>query len=596
MSVFTGILIVILNTIQMKKISIFISALLIIATSCQDDFLDRDPLGELSPNTFFSSEKDLRLYLNSLYGSMVPGARSIYMESVDNIVKSTVSDELTGQRVVPTSGGGWYWGDLRKINYFLANYKNNGLDEDAASPYIGEARFFRAWFYFEKVKRFGDVPWYSKPIETNEEELLLKARDPRTLVMDSVMADLDYAIEHMTSKASIDKATRWTALALKSRVALYEGTFRKYHPEFNLPNADKFLEESVEASAELINQGPYSIYMGDPDKVYLELFASMDAIKDEVILARKYDGELAVYHNVNSYARQGAEKPGLEKTFVNSYLMKDGSRFTDQPDYQTMEFYEETQNRDPRLSQTIRTPGYSRIGEDNESLPHFGQSITGYQLAKFVSGIENDAYNRSHNDIPIFRYAEVLLNYAEAKAELGTLTQGDLDISINVLRDRVDMPHLDLAAANANPDQYLMNKYTHVSGNNAGVLLEIIRERGIELVMEGFRWDDIIRWKEGNILTRQFYGMYFPGVGEYDLNGDGATDVVIYEGDQPANQGLQYLKLGSDIELENGANGGRVLITPHITKKWDESKDYLYPLPIQEMELNPNLDQNPNWE
>lgn len=578
----------------MKKITIFLSAIIIFATSCQDDFLERYPLGELSPNTFFSSEKDFRLYLNSLYGSMVPRAQSIYMESVDNIVKSTVSDELTGQRVVPTSGGGWSWGDLRKINYFLANYNNNGVNPTIAQPYVGEARFFRAWFYFEKVKRFGDVPWYSEPIETNDDDLLYKGRDPRTLVMDSVMADLDYAIAHMTAKPSIDKATKWTALALKSRVGLFEGTFRKYHPEFNLPNADRFLQESVEASAQLINEGPYAIQMGDPDKVYLDLFASLDANKKEFILARKYDADLAVYHNVNSYARQG-DKAGLEKTFVNSYLMKDGSRFTDQLFYETMEFYEETQDRDPRLAQTIRTPGYKRIGEDNVSLPHFGQSVTGYQLAKFVSGIENDAYGRSHNDIPIFRYAEVLLNYAEAKAELGTLTQADLDQSINVLRERVDMPDLNMSEANADPDPYLMQKYTHVSGNNAGVLLEIIRERGIELVMEGFRWDDILRWKEGNILTRQFYGMYFPGVGEYDLDGDGAVDVVIYEGDKPANEGLQYLKLGADIELEDGANGGRVLVSPHIFKKWDESKDYLYPLPIQEMELNPNLTQNPNW-
>lgn len=577
----------------MKRISILLSALIIFATSCQDDFLDRDPLADISPNTFFSSEKDLRLYLNSLYESMVPSGPSIYMESIDLIVKSVVAEELTGRRVVPTSGGGWEWEDLRKINYFLVNYNRKNLDPDITRPYVGEARFFRAWFYFEKVKRFGDVPWYSRPIEAYDEELQ-KKRDSRTLVMDSVMADLKYAIAHMDARPSVDKATKWTALALMSRVGLFEGTFRKYHQEFNLPDADKFLKESAAASAQLIEEGPYSIFMGDPNKAYLELFASLDAIKEEVILARKYSAEITVYHNVNSYTRQG-DLAGLEKTFVNSYLMKDGSRFTDIPNYNEIEFFEETQNRDPRLSQTIRTPGYTRIGENKPQVPNFGQSVTGYQLVKFVTGVENDAYGRSHNDIPIFRYAEVLLNHAEAKAELGTLTQDDLDQSINVLRKRVDMPYLSLAEANANPDPYLMEKYTHLSGSNTGVLLEIIRERGVELVMEGFRWDDLLRWKEGNILTRQFYGMYFPGLGEYDLDKDGTIDVVIYKGDKPTDKGVQYLELGENIYLENGDNGGRILVTPHITKTWNESRDYLYPIPLQELELNPNLTQNPGW-
>ncbi|MDF9798910.1 hypothetical protein OKW21_004173 [Catalinimonas alkaloidigena] len=578
----------------MKQISILLLVFIILTSSCQEDFLDREPLGEVSPNSFFTSEKDLRLYLNSLYDGIVPTGSSIYTESVDNIVKSTVSEELTGRRIVPTSGGGWNWNNLRKINYFLTNYDRQGLSEEITRPYVGEARFFRAWFYFKKVKRFGDVPWYAEPLSVNDEELLTKARDSRTLVMDSVLADINFAVEHMTTNPSVDKATKWTALALKSRICLFEGTFRKYHPEFDLSDAEKFLQESADASAQLISESPYRIYMGEPEEVYLDLFASMDAIEDEVILARKYSAELAVYHNVNSYARQG-DKAGLEKSFVNTYLMKNGSRFTDLPDFAQMEFYEETQNRDPRLAQTIRTPGYTRIGENEPVLPQFGQSITGYQLAKFVTGVENDPYDRSHNDIPVFRYAEVLLNYAEAKAELGTLTQDDLDLSLNLLRARVDMPFLNLADANNNPDPYLMDMYTHLSGKNTGVLLEIIRERGIELVMEGFRWDDLLRWKEGKLLTRQFYGMYFPGLGEYDLDHDGTIDVVLYEGDQPADQNLQYLKLGSDIELENGANGGRVLINPHISKTWDETKDYFYPIPIQEIELNPELVQNPNW-
>src|SRR5690606_40158041 len=118
----------------------------------------------------------------------------------------------------------------------------------------------------------------------------------------------------------------------------------------------------------------------------------------------------------------------------------------------------------------------------------------------------------------------------------------------------------------------------------------------IELVMESFRWDDILRWKEGQLLTRQFKGMYFPGVGQYDLDGDAKIDVILYEGTKPAApSGVQVLKIGGEILLENGASGGNILINPHISKTFDEKKDYFYPLPIQELELNENLVQNPGW-
>ena len=152
-----------------------------------------------------------------------------------------------------------------------------------------------------------------------------------------------------------------------------------------------------------------------------------------------------------------------------------------------------------------------------------------------------------------------------------------------------------MAKANAKPDPYLADQYTRVSGSNAGVLLEIRRERRIELVMENFlRWDDIIRWKEGQLLTRQFKGMYFPGTGSYDLDRNGTVDLVIYEGTKPAVK-AQLLKLGSEIILENGAKGGNILINSHIKKKFNEGRDYLYPIPKQELLLNPQLTQNPNW-
>ena len=191
---------------------------------------------------------------------------------------------------------------------------------------------------------------------------------------------------------------------------------------------------------------------------------------------------------------------------------------------------------------------------------------------------------------------EVVLNFAEAKAELGTLTQQDLDKSINLLRERVDMPALSLETANGNPDPFMAAQYLSVNGNNQGAILEIRRERRIELYMEKFRWDDIVRWKAGRTLTQPIRGLYFPGAGEYDLTGDGQINVVLYSGDRPANpiSGIQYYQLDSDFYLD--ANG---LIDPHPdfnNRTFDENKDYLYPIPRIELQLNPNLEQNPGWQ
>jgi len=575
-----------------KKYSLFGLIIgLIFFASCEMNNL---PLDSISPNTFFNTENDLRLYTNSFY-NMLPSAEGVYNEKIDNVVSSDLADELRGTRIVPTSGGGWTWTELRNINYFLAN-SGKCTDAKAVAKYNGTARFFRAYFYFNMVQRFGDVPWYSQTIETDNNELLTKARDPRVLVMDSVLADINYAISKLTTDKKVNDVTKWTALALKSRICLYEGTFRKYHPEYNLPDADKFLDEAIAASDELMKTGPYKIYKDKAETAYQKLFATMDANTDEIILARDFSDALQVYHNLNYYTMTASYgRPGLEKKLVNSYLMKDGSRFTDIAGYDKMEFYDETRNRDPRLSQTIRTPGYTRIGETTTLVQEFGATVTGYQLIKFVAESKWDTYSKSANDMPIFRYAEVLLNFAEAKAERGTLTQADLDRSIKLIRDRVAMPNINFALANSNPDPYQSEMNTQLKGDNKGVILEIRRERRIELVMESFRWDDIIRWKEGSILTKQFKGMYFPGLGSFDLDKDGKPDIVIYEGTKPATTNVQLLKLNVDITLENGNKGGNVLINSNITKKFDENKDYLYPIPISERLLNPNLTQNPGW-
>lgn len=584
----------------MKKIDnkFFIFILALFVLGCNDDFLERYPTDSVAPPTFFQSENDFIAYTNLFY-SYLPGGADIYGESADNIVKSSIDREVSGTRLVPTTDSKWEWHELRNINFMLNNENvKNYSDAGVRDKYVGLAKFFRAYFYFEKVRWYGDVPWYSDVITTSDEENLFKARDPRTLVMDSVLADIDFAIEHLDEAPDVERVTKWTALALKSRICLYEGTWRKYHTEFGLPDADRFLNECVEASEALMESGVYQVYTGTEGpsgKPYQDLFAhlTLDPVATEVILGRRYSTELELRHGLQFYTTARTQgKPGLEKKLVNSYLMKDGSRFTDIAGYDVMEFYDEVQNRDPRLSQTIRTPGYKRIGQSTAIAPDFEATMTGYQPIKWMNSTEFDGNNQSIQDLLLFRFGEVLLNYAEAKAELGTLTQADIDRSIKLLRDRVGMPNLDMAAANASPDPYLATQYVNVTGSNTGVILEIRRERRIELVMENdLRWEDLMRWKEGHLLTDTFEGMYFPGAGLYDLDRNGSMDVEVYSGAKPPATGPYQIPTS---DLSEGTKGN-VLANRNIVKTFDESKDYLWPLPTEDLTLNPNLEQNPNW-
>lgn len=561
--------------------------------SCSQDFLDKEPISEVTTENFFATASDLQLYTNGFY-RMFPST-SIYNgdSKTDNIIEIELSAEMRGARFVPTSGGGWNWAYLRDINFFLENYERSD-DEAAKSHYGGVARFFRAYFYFEKLQRFGEVPWYDKTIDPADEETLTKPRDSRQFIVDKILEDLDWAIANMQADQQIYEVTKYAALALKSRVGLYEGTYMKYR---DIAGYEKYLEASIKASEELINNSPYSIYStGKPLEDYANLFNAHEAIDAEVILARSYSEALNIGHNVNYYTTTSSYgRPGMPKDLVNSYLNKDGSRFTDLENYNQIAFTEEVNNRDPRLSQTIRTPGYTRKGQSIELAPNLGATVTGYQITKYATEPVYDTNGQSITDLPLFRFGEVVLNYAEAKAELNTLNQEDLDASLNLLKARVNMPNLSLEMANNNPDVFLANQYPNVNGSNKGVILEIRRERRIELYMEDFRWDDVVRWKAGETLTQAIRGMYFSGAGEYDLTGDGETNVVLYNGERPDNlvPGVQYYEIGSDIFLDD--NG---LIEPHPDfdeRSFNESKDYLYPIPRLELQLNPNLEQNPGW-
>jgi hypothetical protein len=563
-----------------------------VISSCNEDYLDLPPENAVAAEDFFNTSKDLEVATNDFYPML--DASSLYREDSDsdNVLSSNPSDRITGTRQVPTGrgSGGWSWGRLRDINFFLANYQKVE-DEAAKAKYSGIARFFRAYFYFEKVKRFGDVPWYSKVLEAGDEDLY-KPRDPRELVMDSVLVDIDYAIENIPAEKQLNRITKYTALLLKARIALHEGTFRKYH---NLGDYQNYLNEAISASEALINSGAYSLFTeGGDDGAYRNLFGRNNQGMEETILAAHFEENLETHNTAYFMTAPTSGTWGIPKDMINSYLMSDGSRFTNQLGYETMEFYEEMQNRDPRLTQTTAGPNFMVTGENQREPVKLDVSTTGYRIIKALPPKDQWGGGSSYFDIIVFRYAEALLIFAEAKAELGTINQADLDKSINKLRDRVGMPHLIKSDANANPDPYLEDMYSNVDqGSNKGVILEIRRERRIELFNEGFRWDDLMRWKEGNKIEESMLGIYFSGLGAYDFNNDGTPDVYVHDGDSSgAPNGVTAFIDINQRPLTDGESG---YLIPFNGGSFDENKDYYYPIPTEDLQLNENLVQNPGW-
>lgn len=608
----------------MKRYILPLLTIVLGVTSC-DSFLEKYPKDKLVPETYFRNEEDLKLFSNSFYDNLLD--KTPYDAQSDIVFqKGTISDELLGgtAREIPAnaSSGGWSWGQLRKINTMLGHI-DQCTDTEVAARYAGLAKFFRAKFYFEKVKRFGDVPWYDKELGSTD-STLFKGRDSRELVMSHMVEDIDEAIGTLPSQVSTYRVNKWAALMLKAQFCLYEGTFRKYHGVSyeGGRSADDYLKLAYEAAQQVMESGVYSLA-----KNYHDLFMQVDADQNEYILAIKMSQSIGCTHGATDYVLMNTSgNPGFSKKFVDSFLMKDGSRFTDKEGWETMQFVDEMKDRDPRLGMIMRLPSHVRTNSKKTVYgPEIAMTSTGFQLEKFVMDPQYETAERknmSFNDIPVFRLAEAYLIYAEAKAELNILTQDDVDKSVNVLRDRVGMPHMQLAGLTVDPflvsEKYGYRNIAAVNPANLEQILEVRRERTIELVLESSRWDDIVRWKEGQCFPQPLHGVYFPGVGPYDLTGDGKPDIYLYD-TKNVDKGVQseYTKKYGDTfvflqiqEIEiDGQNtpysdgivlsegrSGFVDMYRTRTRLFDENRDYLYPIPRGDRDLNRNLAQNPGWD
>ncbi|MEJ5962576.1 RagB/SusD family nutrient uptake outer membrane protein [Pedobacter immunditicola] len=586
----------------MKRFFIWFLPVALIFAGCKK--LDQVPQDTATKEAVFSTEKGLELYANSFY-KLLPTPSDAHKGDAmaDYAARSQAPDFLIKGAFGPRQSNGWNWDELRNINYFIENNNDPNVPASIRQQYNALARFFRAHFYYEKVKRFGDVPWINKTFKVDDPELF-KGRDSRSLVMDSVLADLNYACENITRTNDNSRSliTKYVALGFKSRVALYEGTYRKYHGQ---PGVDKWLQESVAAAEKVMAEGGFSLNtVGGTDLSYRNLFISTAPVANEVMLSSVTDANLSVYNDANWWwtsATYGS-RISLTRTFVNTYLNIDGTPFTSKSGYQTMPFMDEMKGRDKRLKQTIRVGDYKRIngGTPEAAPPIFSYTYTGYQPIKWVlDDVRYDGGGQNINSISLMRYAEILLNFAEAKAEQGTFTDADWSKTIGALRQRAGITG-GLSAKPTQADPYLLTNY--FPGITDPSLLEIRRERGIELTFEGLRFDDIVRWKKGDLMTKAWNGFYVPALNvPMDLNEDGLMDVAFFQV-MPANPvpGVKYINVAETINgvvnpqrLSNNTSGELTWLT--TTTREFTDKNYLYPIPEADRLFNPELGQNPGW-
>ena len=615
----------------MKKIFYVLTAVLaaLAFVSCED-FLTKTPQTALSPSSFFKTESDLELWTNKFYSDLLEDT-DIAETYCDDMMGTSLNTLQKGTRTAsskswstPSVNSSGYissngtFTPLMNINYFL-EHSSNCADEAVREKYNGVAYFFRAYFYFKMVRQYGDMPWYDFVIGSSDTEALNKPRDPRAYVMMKVLEDCDKAYERLPEawgSGALFHVSKNAAMALKARAALFEGTFRKYHAGSAFVPQDAetydgvtvssewFLNEAVKAAETVM--GKKGLYTGNTMGIagkatnasYREFFVLEDADPTETILARAYksDETVTVRHGIQFDMMNGKRCATIR--FVNHYLKSNGQPYTE-AELETMQYYDQFQGRDPRIAQTLHGPSYVAIGAEAHEGLNWERTVSGYRIIKYISDASHEGATTSTSDFALFRYAEVLLNYAEAKAELGQLTDSDVAKTIDLIRARVGMPKMEKVPATVDP---LMAKYyPNAKGTQLAAILEIRRERTVELCFEGFRQWDLLRWKEGKWITpsstKGFSGIYFPSLGEFDLDKDGKMDVCLYKGTKPSTTApaANVIEVAGNWSLTGGDSG---FLTYYAEENyvWDEGRDYLWPIPADQRQITGGaLSQNPGW-
>ena len=599
-------------------ISFFILA--IICTSClNDDFLERTPKDKLTEETLFVENSNFETYVWSLY-EVFPaysGLGNLYgpgFEADDYFKGSKGSeDKWAWQKVkVPTTGGGWDYSFIRKVNIMLDNIdKENKLTPEQKEHWRSVGYFFRAYGHFDLVVKFGDVVWVDHVLAEDSPELYAP-RDSREFVMDKIITDLEYAENNIIPEGdnTIDQDV---VRALISRIGLFEGTWRKYH---GLEGADKYLDECIRVSSLLIEKYP------EIHSNYDEVFNSLDLAGVKGILLYRQYVKNVVTHSLSKTHMGSKLDFEMTKDAVDAFLCTDGRPIYMQADFPAREQdpYTEFADRDKRLLYNVLPP--YRVATGSEAFekewwhtdnpkdrtffpimeaisskgfkllpitqsggsvckfsPHFtlhnggfGFQATqgGYFPMKYLNHHEPYPVSGCTSDAPIFRIEEVMLNYAEALYEKnGDVDQDVIDKTINILRERGGVALLDKDNVIDDPRR---------DPDVAPLLWEIRRERRVELMGEGFRFNDIRRWKKGEYVNKEKMGRW-------------------YSADQLVADGVIADKKKCKIKFTEGDHGYITYYGDPVAKGlgWQDFY-YLYPLPLDDLALNKQLEQNPGWD
>lgn len=616
----------------MKKKNIFLGiALAFTLTGCFD--LDKMPEGVLSTAEPFSSTGEMRNYLDQFYQTGNPKYGGVYFGDglraqgfaagggsdiagydthSDNMASSSVSTRLAGETTLSGASKLTNYTAIRNLNFLLCNLDNCiEIGSSEYNQYVGEAYYFRAWYYYKMLVDYGPVTWISTPLDPNEEEMQLP-RDSRMTIADNILADLDKAVSFLNEQGNSAsmRVHKDVARALKSEVALFEGTWEKYHkakgdkffdPAVTDEKIQDYFTQAVNAAREVMDQGVWGIYStGNALDDYRQMFQTTNLSGNpEVLWFKMYDGD-QVGNNVNRYLNQGGGGVGVTASLVDDYLTIDGKPFTGKVAMEAKKVFGNEllpTLRDPRLAQTVCTPGQQLRPDDAPPYyvvpplvgsSSYNQNMTGYSLLKHVqidyTGSLDAEYKGATPAIQ-FRYADILLNYAEALAELdGAGNAQKIIAALQPLRDRVGMPAIDFDREYNTEADY---PFRHLDK----YIQAVRRERRVEKACEGRRLEDILRWAaaEELIVGKWPKGALFTGSNLE--NHPQFEDKLIY--DQASGNTL--------FLTGNPGDASRYVIPTNPAGyeqgwKFDVNRDYLLPIQSRMLSLTGNKwEQNPGW-
>lgn len=587
----------------------FVAASILPFSSCSD-FLDREPITKPEAGNFLTGAIQVENYINGLYMTLPSfskfglGVRSEEKNS-DNIIAEKYDARLHGQNNQFSGASDWQTGyqNLRKVNYFFHNYKvPEAQENEDVLSLKGEAYFLRAYWHFDLLKKFGSIPVMDAFWDENATiaGLQIPAKT-RNEVARFILSDLVEAknLLHSRGKYSGIRINKEAAMVLAMNVALYEGTWEKYHSSDDFASSTNesnyFLGEVINWGNELFGCGIDLYKTGqNPGDAFAALFNSKDLSgMGEVLLWRKYSSDEGVFHDVNGNLKAGVVDSegaaGITQSLVDNYLNADGT-FIDPTNEKFKDFKETFEGRDPRLIQTVMNEGakfasattatplhleeYTDEKKNTISPPKLAgdgntRSLTGYHIrlgidTTFVSGNGETA-------LPIIRYAEGLLAYAEAAAELEMWSDDIANKTLKALRERAGVKYL-APAKDAN--------FTDFGYTLTPVLQEIRRERRSELALQGFRLDDLMRWKADKLIVGK------RGKGAYV--GD---ESILFKSYSPDNQ----KRIRERLTLDDNKWADPMAGTLPSGYQFHADRDYLLPIPPSELELNKKLKQNPKW-